>query len=93
MQEWQEDEEAQEQLRLAIQSLVGMLFFKRVEVPVVAMFHKEMLGELLSTREFEVPRTVTVRPHCLPQESGTALHGGFGCARRCSRMAAVMICE
>jgi hypothetical protein len=62
VQEWQEDEEAQEQLRLAIQSLVGMLFFKRVEVPVVAMFHKEVLGELLSTREFEVPRTVTVLP-------------------------------
>ena len=61
MQEWQDDEEAQEQLRLAIQAALGLLFFKRLEVPTIAMFHKEVLGELLTTRRFEVPNVLTVR--------------------------------
>lgn len=61
MQQWHADEEAQEKVKAAIQSTIGMLFFKRLEVPVVAMFHKEHLGELLATREFEVPQPTSVR--------------------------------
>jgi hypothetical protein len=61
LQEWQADEVAQNNLLNAIQSVIGMLFIKRLEVPVIAMFNKEHLGELLATREFEVPLPTTVR--------------------------------
>ena len=37
------------------------MFFKKLEVPVLAMFHKELMGELLCTRAREVPDVVSVR--------------------------------
>lgn len=76
MQAWQDDIEAQEQLKLAVQSTLGLLFFKRVEVPTIALFHKEVLGELLATRRFEIPHTVTVRalPRPTPLSLGQLSH-------------------
>ena len=62
VQQWRDNEEAQEQVRTSIEHAVSLMFVKGYEVPLIAMFHKEVLGELLCTRQFETPTTLTVRP-------------------------------
>lgn len=67
MQQWQDDGQAQQNLVSAIGACLHLVFARSLEVPVLAMHHKDVLGELLATREFEVPDVVTVRrPACFP---------------------------
>ena len=62
VQQWREDEQAQANLHAAVAACLNLVFRESLEVPVIAMHHKGVLGELLCTREFEVPDVVTVRP-------------------------------
>jgi hypothetical protein len=75
VQKWQEDEAAQEELRAAIEALLGLVFVQGCEVPLAAMHHKEVLGELLATRQFEVPATVSVRATLRGLSALSSAHG------------------
>lgn len=66
MQEWQSDERSQAALAASIREATKLLFFKKLEVPVLAMFNKELMGELLCTRAREIPDVVSVSPLVLP---------------------------
>lgn len=59
-QDWQNDEESQAALAASIREAIKLLFFKKFEVPVLAMFHKELMGELLCTRAREISDVVSV---------------------------------
>jgi hypothetical protein len=53
---------AQDMLKGAIKEAIRLIFFQKFEVPVLGMFHKEALGELLCGREPETPQVLTVWP-------------------------------
>eukprot|EP00892_Ulva_mutabilis_P012129 jgi/Ulvmu1/9289/UM050_0038.1 len=59
IEEWQNDEESQAALAASIREAIKLLFFKKLEVPVLAMFHKELMGELLCTRAREISDVVS----------------------------------
>lgn len=60
MQEWQSNEQSQAALAASIREAIKLLFFKKLEVPVLAMFNKELMGELLCTRAREISDVVSV---------------------------------
>jgi hypothetical protein len=61
VQEWREDEGVQGALREAIATAIKLVFKEKLEVPVIASFYKERLGELLALRDSDAPALATVR--------------------------------
>lgn len=69
MQEWQSNEQSQAALAASIREAIKLLFFKKLEVPVLAMFNKELMGELLCTRAREISDVVSVSSLAPPAAS------------------------
>ncbi|CAL8470742.1 g10284 [Coccomyxa elongata] len=57
---WLQDEQAQEQLKESIANVLGEMFDKHVEVPFMAMYRKQVAGDLLCCRKGDVPDTTTL---------------------------------
>ncbi|BDA45673.1 Transcription elongation factor SPT6 [Coccomyxa sp. Obi] len=56
---WLKDEEAQEKLKESITNVLGEMFDKHAEVPFMAMYRKQVAGDLLCCRKGDVPDTTT----------------------------------
>jgi transcriptional accessory protein Tex/SPT6 len=52
---WRENEDAQEALKKAIRTAVELIYKYHEEVPVLGMYRKEVLGELLALRSVDEP--------------------------------------
>lgn len=82
VQAWRDDLNAQERLRECIKTAIRYMFIEEYEVPVLAMFFKEHLGELLSLRRDCEPGLLPVRPiniitrssHCQHHHTSTLLY-------------------
>lgn len=62
MQAWRSNPAQQEHLRECIKTAIRFLFIDSFEVPVLAMFYKEYMGELLSLRRGDEPGLLPVSP-------------------------------
>ena len=61
LQEWANDPQCQNLLQNFIKNAIKLMFMEHYEVPVIAMFFKEHVGELLCMRNEEGPRLLEVR--------------------------------
>lgn len=60
MQAWRNNSEAQDRLRECIKTAIRFMFLDSIEVPVLAMFYKEYMGELLAMRRGDEPALLSV---------------------------------
>jgi hypothetical protein len=77
---WRESPEEAERLRANIRTVVDLVFKKREEVPLVALYRKEAAEELLAMRRSDMPETSSGRDEFYP--SGSMQVGGGGGGQR-----------
>jgi transcription elongation factor SPT6 len=56
---WRDSEDAQGALQQAIRTVLSAMYEKHEEVPLIAMFRKEICGELLASRKEDLPTTTS----------------------------------
>lgn len=63
---WRSSQAEHDQLKANIRTVIDLVFKKREEVSLVAMYRKEACEELLCMRKQDLPETSTGRDECFP---------------------------